>query len=133
MGRSNIYREKEETYYGDYRVNFVQYKMVWLERICGKQFGRDLNNCLFVHYISDLRRKYTNLCVWSILILWICRYANATSMIYSSKNNWRTQLSYWKFSEFRLEKANYGRDDFIQELAFIWLSRASNFGCFVKY
>ena len=49
----------------------VQYKMVWLGKICGKQFGRDLNNCLFVHYISDLRRKYTNLCVWSILILWI--------------------------------------------------------------
>ena len=49
----------------------VQYKMVWLGKIGGKQFGRDLNNCLFVHYISDLRRKYTNLCVWSILILWI--------------------------------------------------------------
>lgn len=71
MGWSNIWREKEETYYGDYRINFVQPKMVWPRKMLDKQFGSHLNNCLFVHYISNLKKKYTNLCVWSILILWI--------------------------------------------------------------
>lgn len=145
MGWSHIYIEKEETYYGDCRVNFVQYKMVWLGRIC----GNSLVGIWTIAYLFTTFQIWGGniVCMWSILTnkslcveyinplnMSICRYAIPISMIYSSKNYWRTQLSDCIFSEFRLEKANYGREYFfIQELAFIWLLCASNFGCFMEY
>ena len=112
MGWSHIYIEKEETYYGDCRVNFVQYKMVWLGRIC----GNSLVGIWTIAYLFTTFQIWGGniVCMWSILTnkslcveyinplnMSICRYAIPISMIYSSKNYWRTQLSDCIFSEFR--------------------------------